>query len=228
MSLSIETLYEDNDCVVFGKPPRLLVIPSPKEQNRTLSTLVNQGRADALNRRLFPCHRLDRDTSGAILYAKGKRNQAFFMGQFKKHQVRKKYIAFVRGKVARDKGRIDYPVADRHTRRFGERARVKSALTEYRVLERRAGYTVVEVVPHTGRTNQIRIHFSNIGHPLLGERVYARGKDFEVKFRRVALHASELSFHRAVNSRIMRIKCPLAADMMNFLNDTKGQRKETS
>jgi len=219
MSLSIETLYEDNDSVVFAKPPRLLVIPSPKEKTRTLNILVNRDYADPLNRRLFPCHRLDRDTSGAILFGKGKRNQSGFMDQFRKHQVHKKYIAFVRGIVKRKKGRIDYPVADRHTLRFGDRAQKRSALTEYRVLEVRKGFSVVEVTPQTGRTNQIRIHFSNIGHPLLGERQYARGKDFDIKFRRVALHASELSFHRAVNNKIVRVKCPLALDMMTFLRD---------
>jgi len=219
MSLSIETLYEDNDSIVFAKPPRLLVIPSPNEKTRTLSSWVNRDYADPLNRRLFPCHRLDRDTSGAILYAKGKRNQGMFMDQFRKHQVRKKYIAFVRGVLERKKGRIDYPVADRHTQRFGVRAQKKSALTEYRVLEVKKGFSVVEVTPQTGRTNQIRIHFSNLGHPLLGERQYARGKDFEVKFRRVALHACELSFHRAVNDKIVRVQCPLALDMMKFLRD---------
>lgn len=226
MLTSVAVLYEDDDLVAFDKPAGWLVIPSPHGETHTLTSFVNAQRPDG-GARLHPCHRLDRDTSGVILYAKGKAVQARMMAAFQKGAVAKIYTAFVRGVPSPLKGTLDRPVRDyHHARRFrGDTGRGIPAVTHYRVLERFEGFSVVEVRPVTGRTNQIRIHFSQIGHPLLGERLYALGRDFPVKFRRLALHAAQLSWRDPRSGRTVTAVSPLAPDMQNFL---KGKSKEAS
>jgi len=217
MSRTIDVLYEDDQLIVFDKPAGLLVIPSPNKEPHTLTSIVNTQCAQEGETRLHPCHRLDRETSGAIIYAKGKKNQQLMMQEFQRHRVKKQYIAFVRGKIKPPEGEIRGAVKDKHKQKYAARARAPEAVTRYRVKEVRRGYSVVEVYPLTGRTNQIRIHFKDIGHPLLGERVYAFGKDFEVKFRRVALHARQLIWYHPVLKKSITVESPLAKDMSEFL-----------
>ena len=164
---SIETLYEDNDCIVFYKPPGLLVIPTDKNEDRTLVSIVNQ--ENKSSQYFHPAHRLDRNTSGVILFAKGKENQQILMMAFKEKKVKKTYIAFVHGHVEPQEGKIRIPIKDFFQRKFQKNLPAQSALTLYKVVDYRNEYTVLEVNPITGRTNQIRIHFSKLGHPLVGE-----------------------------------------------------------
>lgn len=217
MQKTIKVLYEDEHLVVFDKPSGVLSIPTPKNERNTLIDLVNQTQPAGVEGRLHPCHRLDRDTSGAILFARGKRMQQAMRAEFERNGIKKVYIAFVRGQLKARQGQIDLPVKDFHQKRFGAHSRPKPALTAYRVMSEAEGFSVVEVRPLTGRTNQIRIHFREIGHPLLGERLYAFGRDFPVKFRRLALHASELSFRHPVNKKKIRVTSELPEDMNKFL-----------
>jgi RluA family pseudouridine synthase len=212
---SIETLYEDKDCVVFYKPAGLLTIPTDKNEEHTLVSLVNQQRSEPVH--LHPAHRLDRDTSGAILFAKGKDNQQILMQSFKEKKVKKTYIAFVHGHVKQSEGKIKIPVKDFYQRKFQKNLPPQSALTLYKVLEYHKNFTVVEVNPITGRTNQIRIHFTKLGHPLVGEDKYVFRKDFELRFRRTALHATELSFPQPLTQKMIHVRADLAQDMTNFL-----------
>ena len=218
----VPILYQDDFLVVFDKPSGLLVIPSPKKEKNTLVNIVNAQYAEshppageAGHGRLHPCHRLDRDTSGAIIFARGKKNQQLMMREFHKKAVKKKYIAFVRGELKKQTGEIRSAIRSA----YSSRGKGQSAVTQYNVNAVKKEFSVVEVFPETGRTNQIRIHFSEIGHPLLGERIYAFGKDFPVKFRRLALHAQELSWRHPVYKRKIRIVSPLPKDMEKFLNE---------
>ena len=212
----IETLYEDNDCVVFYKPAGILTIPTDKnEHERNLVSLVNEQRNQAVA--LHPAHRLDRDTSGVILFAKGKENQQLLMQAFKEKKVHKTYIAFVHGHVQQEEGKIKIPIKDFYQRKFQKDLPPQSALTLYRVLEYRRDYTIVEVNPVTGRTNQIRIHFTKIGHPLVGEDKYIFRKDYALRFRRTALHAAQLVFPQPGTGKMITVEAPLAQDMTNFL-----------
>ena len=213
--IAIETLYEDKDCIVFYKPAGLLTIPTNKNEERTLVSLVNQQRQESVY--LHPAHRLDRDTSGIILFAKGKDNQQILMQSFKEKKVKKTYIAFVHGHVKVPEGKIKIPIKDFYQRKFQKNLPPQSALTLYKVLEYRKHFTVIEVNPITGRTNQIRIHFTKLGHPLVGEDKYIFRKDFELRFRRTALHAVQLSFPHPVTGKIVSVQAPLAQDMTNFL-----------
>ena len=206
-------MYEDDWLIVVDKPSGMLVIPTPRGETKTLTHLLNKdldSRGVAAN--VHPCHRLDRETSGLIIYAKGKKAQRLMMEEFKNRAVRKTYVAFASGVVKKDRDTIKSMIYNRNKRRN------EPAMTRYRVSERRKGYTVLEVEPVTGRTNQIRIQMKMIGHPLLGESVYAFRRDFKLKFKRVALHASAIEFNHPVTKKRMHFASPLPEDMRNFLN----------
>jgi 23S rRNA pseudouridine1911/1915/1917 synthase len=215
VSALIDVLYEDKDCIVFNKPSGLLTIPTDKNEERTLVSLVNQHRKEEIH--FHPAHRLDRDTSGVILFAKGKSNQQQLMNFFKEKKVKKTYLAFVHGRVKVPEGKIRIPIKDFYQRKFQKNLPAQSALTLYKVLQYRKEFTVVEVNPITGRTNQIRIHFTKLGHPLVGEDKYVFRKDFELRFRRTALHALQLTFPQPVTHKMITVEAPLAQDMTNFL-----------
>ncbi|MFA5087445.1 MAG: RluA family pseudouridine synthase [Candidatus Omnitrophota bacterium] len=214
----IPILYEDEFFVVFDKPAGVLVIPTPKKEKRTLIHIVNDpSMREPSMPRLHPCHRLDRDTSGAIIFAKGKRNQQLMMQEFYKAAVHKVYMAFINGKLGRPQGEMKSEIRDLDDRKFHKHAKAKLAITRYRVLEERDGFSVVEVYPVTGRTNQIRIHFAAIGRPLLGERKYCIAKNFKLKFRRTALHSKEIRWPHPIYKRIIKVRAPVPEDMRGFL-----------
>ena len=195
-------IYEDDNLLVINKPAKILTVPTDKKEKYTLTSCINnilkqRGSAE----KAFPCHRLDRDASGLIIYAKDQDIQQKIMQQFKNGLVKKKYIAFVDGILKDSFGTISFPIEN------------KRAITKYKLVQRRKGYSIILAEPATGRTNQIRIHFKMIGHPLLGERKFAFGKDFKIKFRRVALHASEIQFKHPQTGRILNFSSKLADDM---------------
>ncbi|MCB9772589.1 MAG: RluA family pseudouridine synthase [Candidatus Omnitrophica bacterium] len=228
MSVPIPVLYEDKSFMLFDKPSGLLVVPDPRKTARTLEDIVNEQHPLTPEGRLHPCHRLDRETSGVIIFARGKANQEKMIDEFRKGTVHKKYIAFVRGKMKNPAGEIKSVIRDFHEKkrsreqkRFGGRSATpqgKPAVTRYKVVCVKHLFTVVDVFPLTGRTNQIRIHLGEIGHPILGERLYAFGKDFPVKFKRVALHAAEVGFIHPLTGKKISVVAELAKDMENFLN----------
>ena len=135
------------------------------------------------------------------------------MDAFKEKRVKKRYIALVQGKLKRKNAVISRLVQDNPYEPG------KHAITQYRLLEERAGFSVVEVIPLTGRTNQIRIHFKQIGHPLVGERRFAFARDFKIKFRRVALHAADLGFMHPLTGKTISFHSELPADMQEFLKN---------
>ncbi|HTZ10896.1 MAG TPA: RluA family pseudouridine synthase [Candidatus Margulisiibacteriota bacterium] len=206
--MNIPVLYEDEWLVALDKPSGLLVIPTPKKEKRTLTSILNEDlKARALPYRLHPCHRLDKETSGAIIYAKGKSVQQKMMGLFHGQKVKKRYIAFLQGKPVEREGEINYRIEG------------KPAVTYYRVIEQRKEFAVVEAEPLTGRTNQIRIHFKNIGHPVLGERKFAFRRDFKIRAKRLCLHAKELNFTHPLTGKSLNLAAPLAAEMVRFLEE---------
>lgn len=215
----IDVLYEDDSCAVFNKPAGLLVVPTPKKEKNTLIDLVNgpKYRSEG-SPRFFPCHRLDRETSGVILFAKGADHQKRLMEQFKTGRVKKKYVAFVQGKVRQKAGEIKSYIKDLDQKKYQRQAPAKWALTRYKTLQVYKRFTVLEVIPVTGRTNQIRIHFSEMGHPLVGERKYAFGRDHTVRFRRTALHALELSWYHPVGNELKTARAPWPQDMAEFVS----------
>ncbi|MFA5085551.1 MAG: RluA family pseudouridine synthase [Candidatus Omnitrophota bacterium] len=204
--------YEDDQLIIVDKPSGLLVIPTPKKETNTLTDLLNRELDErGIEANAHPCHRLDRETSGLIIYAKGKSIQQMMMEEFRKRAVKKVYIAFVNGSPVKDFDIIKKRIYNRNKNRFDE------AITKYKVIERREGFTIIEAEPVTGRTNQIRIHFKEIGHPLVGESVFAFRKDFKLKFKRAALHASYIRFTHPITKKPLDFSAPMPGDMEAFL-----------
>lgn len=193
--MNIPIAYEDEWLLVVDKPSGLLTVPTPKNEQRTLTSILN----------LYPCHRLDRETSGLIIYAKDKSVQQKMMNEFRDREVKKTYIAFVRGVPYKNAGEIKNKIEG------------LSAQTRYKVIAKRKDFAIVEVHPLTGRTNQIRIHFKQIGHPVLGETKYAFRRDFKIKAKRLMLQAKELSFPHPVTGAQVQVRLDLAMDMAGFL-----------
>ena len=204
-------IYEDDWLVIVDKPSGMLVIPTPKKETNTLTDLLNQNLDErGIEANAYPCHRLDRETSGLIIYAKGKSIQRLMMDEFKRRTVKKTYVTFVHGVIKKDFDTIKGYIYNRNKNRN------ELAITRYKVIERRAYFSVLEVEPITGRTNQIRIQLKGLGHPLLGESVYAFRKDFKLKFRRVALHAKAIEFIHPITKKRLNFISPLPLDLEKF------------
>lgn len=214
----VQVLYQDEEYYVFNKPPGLPVIPTPNEE-KTLTDVVNAQCPSKNNEGLlYPCHRLDRDTTGVIIFARGKKNQKCLMDEFHQRLIKKCYLALVHGKMRERAGVIKRPVQSFEEQKFSRFVKPKWAVTEYHVLEQRNGYSLTEIFIETGRTNQIRIHFSQMGHPLLGERKYAFARDFLLKFRRTALHAASITWRHPITKKMIETQAPLPDDMQLFIN----------
>jgi 23S rRNA pseudouridine1911/1915/1917 synthase len=206
--LNIPVVYEDDWLLVADKPSGLLSVPSPKKEGRTLTGILNQDASErGLGYKLYPCHRLDRETCGLVIYAKSRRIESKMADAFRNRMVDKKYVAFVHGRLAQKQGDIDRPIEG------------KKASTRYKVIEEKSDYSVVEVFPLTGRTNQIRIHFKAIGHPLVGEDKFIFRKDFSLRFKRLCLEAKELRFRHPVTGRELKLSVGLAQDLKDFLSE---------
>ena len=205
--MNIPVVYEDDWLLVVDKPAGLLVIPTPKKEHRTLTSILNEDLAQNTKPyRLHPCHRLDRETSGLIIYAKGKSIQAKMMEEFKNKKIKKGYIAFVQGMLAYNQGEVKIPIEGR------------TAVTRYKVIQRKKDFSVVEITPLTGRKNQIRIHFKQIGHPLVGESKFAFRRDFRLRFKRLCLHAKDLEFVHPMSKKTVRLSIDLPDELGGFLN----------
>jgi 23S rRNA pseudouridine1911/1915/1917 synthase len=203
---NIPLVYEDEWLLIVDKPPGLLTIPSPKGEARTLTSILNEEmkkKGGVFN--LHPCHRLDKETSGLIIYAKGKSAQQKMMELFHQRKVDKTYIVFVQGNLARDEGEIKNLIEG------------KSALTRYKVCLRKKDFSVVEVRLLTGRTNQIRIHFKQIGHPVVGDDKFAFRKDFALRSKHLCLQARGLNFPHPVNANMISLNIPLSEYLRDFL-----------
>jgi len=204
--MNIPIVYEDEWLMVLNKPSGLLTIPTPRNEQRTLTSILNSdARDNGQAFRMHPCHRLDRDTSGLIIYAKGKSIQKKMMEAFRQGKIKKVYVAFVQGMLPKQQGEI------------ADRVQGLSAITKYRLIEKKKYFSIVEAFPLTGRTNQIRIHFKNHGHPVLGDTKYAFRRDFKLKAKRLCLHAKAVEFIHPVSQRQVHLSAGLPQDMQDFL-----------
>lgn len=211
MSKVFEIVFNDEYLIVVNKIAKILVQPSPKKEKYTLTSLLGK----ETGRKVYPCHRLDRETAGLIIYAKSEAAQREIMREFKQGEVKKKYIALVKGKLSKKKGVLEGRIIDREGKIFGERP--KQAKTIYRVLKEFNNFSMVELEPQTGRTNQLRIQLAKIGNPILGERKYAFRRDFAINVKRLALCAYSLSFTHPLSKERVNLEIPLPQDMETFL-----------
>jgi len=225
-AIPLRVLYEDQDFVAIDKPAGMVVHAGAGAHT---GTLVNAllGRFEslsALGGELRPgiVHRLDRFTSGVILVAKNDAAHRALAALFAGRQVEKTYLALVHGDVQADHGRIEKPIArdPRHRTRMTARlGRGRSAWSEYRVVRRYGGFTFVEVRIGTGRTHQIRAHFSSIGHPVAGDRLYGAPATNETHppRGRFFLHAHRIRFHHPFTGQPVEIESPLPEELSHWL-----------
>ncbi|MDP2941329.1 MAG: RluA family pseudouridine synthase [Candidatus Omnitrophota bacterium] len=200
--MNIPIVYEDDWLLVLDKPSGLLTIPTPKKESRTLTSILNDDlKEKGMPYRLHPCHRLDRETSGLIIYAKGKSIQQKMMELFRQKKVKKSYVALVNGNLAQKEGAIKIAIEG------------QAAQTRYKVIEKKEGFDIVEVSPLTGRRNQIRVHFKHLGHPILGDTKFAFRRDFKIKAKRLMLHARDLEFPHPVTGKPIHLRAELPPDM---------------
>jgi 23S rRNA pseudouridine1911/1915/1917 synthase len=190
---SLGRVYEDDDLIVVDKPAGLLTIATERERHRTAyRMLADYVAAQPGGRRLFIVHRLDRETSGLLVFAKSAAVKRALQAQFEARTVERVYVAVVEGRVAAAAGTLRARVAeDPHTRRVHTARRGREAVTRYRVLERRAHSTVLELGLETGRRGQIRAQLAAAGHPIVGDTAFGGRRD---PVRRVCLHAVRLAF----------------------------------
>lgn len=223
-NIPLDILYEDPYLLVVNKPKGMVVHPAA---GHTGGTLVNAVMAhcgenlSGINGVLRPgiVHRIDKDTTGALLVCKTDEVHRDLAAQLKEHSIKRRYRAIVRGNLKEDTGTIEGPIGRHPTDRKKMAVNYKNgkaAVTHYKVLERFGQYTYVECRLETGRTHQIRVHMSSIGHPLLGDTVYGAGKDsFHLEGQ--TLHAMILGFVHPVTHEYMEFSAPLPEYFLKLL-----------
>ena len=209
--MNAQIIYEDKDLIALNKPAG-----------------VNFDWALESPPGLIPVHRLDKDTSGIILFAKNEKTEEYLRELFRNHEIKKTYRALVVGEIKNPRGEINLPIGRSKKTplkrvAIGEqRGKIREAVTEYKVLKRFNGFTLLEVYPKTGRTHQIRSHFAAIGHPVVCDKLYGRKNfrqlaDCPVGLTRQFLHAYAIEFTLVSGSRL-RLEADLPEDLKKTLD----------
>jgi 23S rRNA pseudouridine1911/1915/1917 synthase len=211
--MELPVLYEDADIVAVAKPAGLITHSDGRTAERT---------AEDWFKERYPLgagyvHRLDRDTSGVLVFAKNVAAYEFLRKAFHDRDVRKTYLAFVFGTLKEKTGSIDFDIG-RSRRDFRLRSaqpkakgRLREALTRYEVIEEIPGYSLLKVHPETGRTHQIRVHLKAIHHPVVGDKLYSPNQKVELELSRLGLHAYEIEIPLPNGTRTL-ITAPLPED----------------
>lgn len=239
-------LYEDEHLLIFNKPAGCTVVRERSAetcpfQNGVLEHLRKSPAAEAINRARYrprAVHRLDRDTTGAVIVAKSRAGELHLFPQFQERRIVKEYLALVHGEMLKDADTIEAFVASEPgslDRMSIDERHGKHAVTHYEVLERFRGYTYLRARPHTGRRHQIRIHLAHIGYPIVADRVYGGGNQMLLSsikrgyrlrdkeqvekplIARPALHAAAITFLPVDAAEPVRVEAPLSKDMQVLL-----------
>ncbi len=225
----LEVLFMDDYLIVVNKPPGIVMYPSHGHPDGTLLNGIY-----SITRKLASAggplrpgvvHRLDKDTSGAVVVALDDRAYYGLVEQFKTRSIERHYLALVHGRFAKPAGTIDLPIgrSKTHRKKFSTRTRVpKEAVTHWQVIESFHEATLLKITLATGRTHQIRVHMSSIGHPVLGDSLYGRKtwlslSNRRIKIPRQMLHAEGLGFVHPVTGQKLRFYVPVFEDMKEIL-----------
>lgn len=230
--MALNILFENSRVIAVDKAPGIIVIP---DQYTDISKTLQGEVSSRIGKKAFVVHRIDRDTSGAVIFAKDAAAHAHLCAQFEAGEVMKKYLALVRGAVQKDSGEIIQPIFI-SGRKVTISAMGKYSITEYTVIERFRDYTFVEVRPKTGRRHQIRIHFWHTGHPLAVDDEYTRAgpiylSDFKKGYKqrgqekpvmaRLTLHASSITFKEPEEGKEVTVESPLPKDFEVLLKQLR-------
>lgn len=227
--IPLEIIYEDNDLIVINKPKGMVVHPANGNPDGTLVNAVMaicKNTLSGIGGEIRPgiVHRLDKDTSGAIIVAKNDKTHIALSEQLRKHEVKKTYIALVRGIVKENEATINMPIG----RSKNDRKKMdvckngKNAITHFKVLGRYNNkYTLLEINIETGRTHQIRVHLSNIGYPIIGDEVYSNGKN-EWNVRGQCLHAWKIEFLHPTSNKKVCLEAEIPEYFKNIIETLKS------
>jgi 23S rRNA pseudouridine1911/1915/1917 synthase len=230
--ITLRVVYEDEDLLVIDKPAGLVVHPAPGHSSGTLvNALLAHGDGETWGgiagvQRPGIVHRLDRDTSGLLMVARTDAAQASIMAQLKARRIKKTYQALVQGSVAAAVGRIEAPIGrdPRHRTKMAVVPDGRPSVTGYRVRERFAEWTLLELDLVTGRTHQIRVHLDAIGHPIAGDPVYGTGTSRRgpAGLGRLFLHAWRLELTSPSDGHLIRATAPLPPELESVLDGLRA------
>jgi 23S rRNA pseudouridine1911/1915/1917 synthase len=229
--IPLDVIFENDDLLVINKPPGMVVHPSAGHSTGTLVHAVLAHAPDMEGvggeRRPGVVHRLDKDTSGVILFAKNDATHQFLQKQFKSREVEKEYQALVDGHPPTPSGRIEGSIGrdPKHRQRMAivPDTRGKQAFSTYHTLERYADHSFLEVLPETGRTHQIRVHLAFLGCPIVGDRVYGKRKP-TLPVSHHLLHALQIAIRISEDSRVQVFKAPLPVDFKYALESLQSRQ----
>ena len=214
-NIPVPVIYEDNDIIVVNKPKGMVVHPANGNPDGTLVNAILamcKNSLSGIGGEIRPgiVHRLDKDTSGLLIVAKNDTAHIKMSKQIQDRKVTKKYIALVKGVIAENEATIDLPIArsTKDRKKMGVDPNGKNAITHFKVLKRYDKYTLLELKIDTGRTHQIRVHMSYIGHPVVGDSVYSNGKnEFDIEGQ--MLHARYLEFKHPITGEELKLEGPI-------------------
>lgn len=228
-NIPLDIVYEDNDIIVVNKPKGMVVHPANGNLDGTLVNALMSICKDSLSGiggeiRPGIVHRLDKDTSGLLIIAKNDTAHINMSNQIKNREVKKIYIALVRGIVGEDEATINMPIgrSTKDRKKMAVRKDGKEAITHFKVLKRYGKYTLLEIKIDTGRTHQIRVHLSEIGHPIIGDMVYSNGKN-EFGVEGQMLHAKSLDFKHPITGKEIHLEAELPNYFKDILNKLENK-----
>lgn len=229
--IPIEIIYEDKDIIVVNKPKGMVVHPGNGNPEGTLVNSLMAICKDSLSGiggeiRPGIVHRLDKDTSGILIVAKNDRAHINLSEQIKNHQVKKTYIALVRGIVKENEATINMPIgrSPNDRKKMAVVKNGKEAITHFKVLKRYDNYTLLQVNIETGRTHQIRVHLAKIGYPIIGDEVYSSGKN-EWNIKGQCLHAKSLDFKHPTTNKQIHLEAELPEYFQSLLKELEPREK---
>ena len=228
--LSLDILYEDKDVIVVNKPKQMVVHPAPGHYSGTLVNGLMYHCGDELsgiNGMMRPgiVHRIDMDTTGSLIVCKNDAAHQSLSEQLKEHSINRIYVAIVHGNIKEDEGTVNAAIGRHPTERKKMSTQAKNgrnAVTHYKVLERFGNYTYIQCKLETGRTHQIRVHMSSIGHPLVGDEVYGPKKCPFPKLIGQTLHAKTLGFMHPATHEYVEVEAPLPEYFEDLLNKLRS------
>jgi 23S rRNA pseudouridine1911/1915/1917 synthase len=230
----LDVLYEDKDIAVINKPCGMIVHPGAGEDSGTLvAALLHRYGVSGLSQtggviRPGIVHRLDKDTSGAMVIARNDEAHLKLVEEFRERRVEKTYLALLHGAIKGEKGRIELPVSrdmKRRSRMTARRAAGREARTDWRLRLRLDQFSLVEANLHTGRTHQIRVHFSALTFPVVGDTLYGAprqeriGRGLLPPLERNFLHSARIAFEHPLSGKRMEFRAPLPAQLVTYLHE---------
>ena len=227
--IPLDIIYEDSDIIVVNKPKGMVVHPANGNPDGTLVNAILsicKNSLSGIGGELRPgiVHRLDKDTSGLIIVAKNDKAHINMSEQIKERNVKKTYIALVRGNVPEEKATINMPIgrSTKDRKKMAVTKNGKQAITHFKVLKRYSKYTLLEIKIETGRTHQIRVHLSEIGYPLIGDEVYSNGKNkWQIKGQ--CLHSKSLKFKHPITGKEMYLEAKLPKYYEELLKELRSK-----